>query len=238
MRDAATERPGQVVQIVPSPFSLHVDPTVKRLIGEGYLGDLLAIDVYASSGAFLDRESPLHWRQDTELSGLNVLSLGIWYEALLRWVGEATSVTAMGKTYVTSRREPDGGAEKPVRIPEHLAVTADMACGALATFVLSAVGGHVERQEALLFGSEGTLQFRNGTLFGGRRDEAGLTEIAIPPEERGGWRVEEEFVRAIRGEEQITRTAVEDGVRYMEFTEAVDRSRREGCAVGLPLAAS
>ena len=56
-------------------------------------------------------------------------------------------------------------------------------------------------------------------------------EIAIPAEQRIGWRVEEEFVNAIRGTEKITRTNFEDGVRYMEFTDAVTKSAASGQAV-------
>lgn len=47
--------------------------------------------------------------------------------------------------------------------------------------------------------------------------------------------MEEEFVNAIRGQEVITRTAFEDGVKYMEFTEAVNRSIAERCTISLPL---
>jgi predicted dehydrogenase len=50
-------------------------------------------------------------------------------------------------------------------------------------------------------------------------------------ERRIGWRVEEEFVNAIRGREKVSRTTFEDGVRYMEFTEAVARSAALGQAV-------
>jgi hypothetical protein len=35
--------------------------------------------------------------------------------------------------------------------------------------------------------------------------------------------------------EKVTRTRFEDGVRYMEFTEAVTRSAQSGQAVNLPL---
>jgi len=31
-------------------------------------------------------------------SGFNIMSMGIWYEAIMRWVGEATRVIAVGKT--------------------------------------------------------------------------------------------------------------------------------------------
>ena len=39
----------------------------------------------------------MHWRQNTELSGNNILAMGIYYEAIMRWVGRATNVMARAK---------------------------------------------------------------------------------------------------------------------------------------------
>ncbi len=233
MLEVADDLPDLVTQIVPAPETLGVDQTIRRLIAEDYLGELLAIEVRTSAG-FLDRESPLHWRQDHDLSGFNIMSLGIWYEEVMRWVGEATSVSAQGKTWVTTRPD-ESGARRAVRIPEHLNVMAEMACGALAHFRISAVAGLTGPAEAWLFGEKGTLMFREGKLFGGRRGDADLGPIEIPPEEAQLWRVEEEFIDAIRGVAPIRLTRFEDGVKYMEFTEAVHRSMANGCAVSLPL---
>ncbi|MCC9077026.1 Gfo/Idh/MocA family oxidoreductase [Litorilinea aerophila] len=234
MRDAARAKPYLVAQIVPSPMTLRVDRTIQRLLAEGYLGDVLAVEVRAG-GSFLDPDAPLHWRHDFDLSGFNTMSMGIWYEAVMRWVGEATRVTAMGKTYVKMRKAADGRL-KAVRIPEHIDVVADMACGAQLHMQISSVTGLAGGPEVFLFGSQGTLRFADNRLFGGRKGDSQLQEIPIPPEEAGGWRVEEEFVNAIRGQEVITHTSFEDGVKYMEFTEAVARSMAEGRAIPLPLA--
>ncbi|GIV76766.1 MAG: oxidoreductase [Litorilinea sp.] len=234
MRDAARAKPYLVAQIVPSPMTLRVDRTIQRLLAEGYLGDVLAVEVRAG-GSFLDPDAPLHWRHDFDLSGFNTMSMGIWYEAVMRWVGEATRVTAMGKTYVKMRKAADGRL-KAVRIPEHIDVVADMACGAQLHMQISSVTGLAGGPEVFLFGSQGTLRFADNRLFGGRKGDSQLQEIPIPPEEAGGWRVEEEFVSAIRGQEVITHTSFEDGVKYMEFTEAVARSMAEGRAIPLPLA--
>jgi predicted dehydrogenase len=234
MRDAARQHPELVAQVVPSPFTLHVDNTVKRLIATPYLGTILAVEIQVKSGAFLDKDAPLHWRYDSERNGLNVMSLGIWYEAIMRWIGEATKVTAAGRVFVNARFDPETGAPKAIRIPDHLVVIADMACGAQATFLLSAVTGGVTANEVLLFGSEATLRFRDGVLSGARRGGDGFSQIPIPPQEAGTWRVEEEFIAAIRGTERITHTTFDDGVKYMEFTEAVAQSMAEQRTVPLP----
>jgi predicted dehydrogenase len=234
MRDAARQHPELVTQVVPSPFTLHADSTVKRLVQTGYLGTILAVEIHAKSGAFLDKQPPLHWRQDHQRSGLNVMSLGIWYEALMRWIGEATKVTAAGRVFVTARLDPETGAHKAIRIPDHLVVVADMACGAQATFLLSAVAGGVTANEVLLFGSEATLRFSDGVLSGARRGGEGFSPIPIPPEEAGTWRVEEEFIAAIRGSERITHTTFDDGLKYMEFTEAVAQSMTQERVIPVP----
>ena len=234
MLEASRRKPDRIVQVVPSPFTLRVDATVQRLIKEGYLGEILTIDVH-TNGTFVDSEAPLHWRQNADLSGFNVLSLGIWYEAIMRWVGEATEVMAMGKVAVPLRKDPDSGFLQAVRIPDHLDVIAKMACGAQAHFGISSIRGLAGPDAGTLFGSEGTLRFSEGKLFGGRRRDSALNEIPVPPSEEGSWRVEEEFINAIRGKEKITHTTFEDGVKYMEFTEAVARSMAERRAVSLPL---
>ena len=62
-----------------------------------------------------------------------------------------------------------------------------------------------------------------------------LRQMPIPDHERGGWRVEQDFVAAIRGERPVTRTDFLTGARYMQFTEAVARSSRAQAPVSLPL---
>lgn len=224
MRTVARAHPELVAQIVPSPFTLRVDKTIRRLIAEGYLGDVLAIDV-RQGGTFVEEDPTLHWRHVRDYSGLNMMSLGIWYEALLRWVGEATAVTAAGHTFAPMRRDAADERMVATDIPDHLNVLAEMACGAQLSVQISSVTGLAPaRMDVCLYGSEGTLCFADGVLRGGRRGDDALQPLEIPEEEAGGWRVEEEFVSAIRGREAITHTSFEDGVKYMIFTEAVARS--------------
>lgn len=233
MLAAAQANPHLVAQIVPSPYTFTVDKTIQRLIAEGYLGDILAIEARVG-GTFLDKTAPLHWRNDFDLSGFNTMSMGIWYEAIMRWVGHATRVTAFSKTFVKMRKGQDGKL-KPARVPEHIDILADMECGAQLHLQVSAVTGLAGAPEAFLFGSEGTLRFSQNKLFGGKRGDDALVEIPIPDAERGSWRVEEEFVNAIRGLEPVTHTTFEDGVKYMEFTEAALRAALDGVTVALPL---
>lgn len=72
-------------------------------------------------------------------------------------------------------------------------------------------------------------------MNGAQKNGGGFKEIAVPDELAGKWRVEEEFINAIRGIEPVKLTPFATGVKYMEFTEAVARSMASGEKVALPL---
>jgi hypothetical protein len=72
-------------------------------------------------------------------------------------------------------------------------------------------------------------------LMFSRTGEDDFTEVEIPADKVRKWRVEEEFVNTIRGQETVQFNDFRTGVRYMEFTEAVAISARERRSVDLPL---
>jgi predicted dehydrogenase len=232
MLEASRRAPALVAQLVPAPHTLEVDSTLTRLLAEGYAGDVLAVELNAGQGNFVDRDAPLHWRQDIALSGLNILNMGIWYEAMMRWLGPARRVMA-ATNFAVPRRRDAAGVSQEVRVPDHIDILATFGGGAVGHLRFSAVTALAPPAEAWIYGTEGTLRLEAEAkrLSGGRRGDKELREIPIPAERRIGWRVEEEFVNAIRGREKISRTTFEDGVRYMEFTEAVARSAARGQAV-------
>jgi predicted dehydrogenase len=235
MLAAAKQRPDLVTQVVPAPFTLEVDGEIQRRLADGCLGRLLAVELQATSGGFANPASPLHWRQDIRLSGFNTLTLGIWYECLMRWVGPARSVAAMMAVCVRERTDADG-KRRAVEVPDHVEVLAELEVGAIAHMRFSAVTGLDARNEVWLYGAAGTLKLEAAPLrlSGGRPGDRELREIAGKGREPG-WRVEEEFANAIRGKEKVVRTTFEDGVRYMEFTEAVARSAKSGRRITLPI---
>jgi predicted dehydrogenase len=232
MLEASRRAPHLVAQLVPAPHTLEVDSTLKSLVAEGYAGEVLAVELNAAQGRFVEADAPLHWRQDITLSGHNVLNMGIWYEAMMRWLGPARRVMTMTKTAV-ARRKDASGAWHDVKVPDHVDILVDFARGAVGHLRFSSITALAPPSEVWIFGTEGTLRLEADArrLSGGRRGDRALSEIAIPAERRIGWRVEEEFVNAIRGQEKITHTTFEDGVRYMEFTDAVARSAASGQAV-------
>ena len=238
MLRCSRQHPGLTAQIVPAPHTLPLDQTIVELVGGGYIGDLISLDARIVNGNFPEAEGKVHWRHDRELSGNNVMNMGIWYEAVMRWVGPASSVSAVGQSVVAHRLD-DTGRRVPMMIPDHIDVIGEMEQGGQMRFAVSSAVGFAQT-EVYLFGTEGTLCVRaiegqSLGLFGGRRADAGLAPIEIPAEKRGGWRVEEEFVRSVRGLETVTHTDFATGLRYMEWTDAVTRSLRGRRRVQLPL---
>lgn len=234
MLAAAQRRPDLIAQVVPAPFSLGIDATLQRLLAEGYLGDLLYIEHTAAAPALADPDAPWHWRRDRDRSGLNVAMLGIVYEMILRWVGAAVRVTALSRTFFRQARD-EAGALHAVDVPDHVDVLADLACGAQLHIQQSVATAWKAGDGTWLYGTEGVLRFHGEQLTGARRGADRLEPIAIPDHERGGWRVEEEFIGAIRGTETVRLTPFIEGVKYMEFVEAVARSAAQGRHIALPL---
>ena len=68
-----------------------------------------------------------------------------------------------------------------------------------------------------------------------RANEKELRLLELPAEKKGHWRVEAEFIGAIRGTEPVRYTDFASGVQYMEFTEAVAISAEGNRPVELPL---
>ena len=239
MLAASRARPNLVAQVVPGPATFAADPMVMHLLADGYIGELQSMDLKVPTG-LLNRDAPMHWRMDREYSGLNIMSMGIWYECISRWVGPATAIMARTRVAVPYRMDKERGERRAITVPDHVEVLADLANGAIARMHWSSVAGFMPGPEIWLYGSEGTLRVEqrgrdNLLLSGARRGDKELAPISIPADKTYRWRVEEEFIGAIRGQEQVRRTSFVDAVGYMDFTEAVHISSREGRRVHLPL---
>jgi len=235
MLAASRNRPHLVCQLTPTSTTYKIDKILQRLIGEGFIGELLSIEVQALQNRFVDRGGDLHWRHDWELSGYNTLNIGASYESMMRWVGRGNRVMAMAKVHVPYRHNAHG-ALTSVRIPDHVDILYELANGAQVHMRMSATTGLSTGNQIWFYGTEGTIHVdQKQTIFAGRRGDTQLSEVPNPPEAQAYYRVEEEFANAIRGQEEITMVPFETGVHYMEWTEAVSRSAQTGQAIYLPL---
>lgn len=243
MLATARRHPHLVAQIVPSPYGLKGDVVVRELIREGFLGELREVHVFSRNGALSDPVAPLSWRQDVALSGLNMLTLGIVHETLLRWVPPPVRVLAQAHAFTPERIDPESGVRRSVGTPDSVQVLSVLKDGARASYHFSGVTPFGQGAGIHLYGSEGVLYYDllTDSLLGASKMRGEgptvetLREIPIPPEKARGWQVEADFVDSIRLGSPVLLTNFEAGVAYMEFTEAVARSARSGIAVTLPL---
>jgi predicted dehydrogenase len=210
---------------------------VQRLIASGFIGELREFVVNATNADFADPTAPLHWRQSAELSGRNALTLGIVHETLTRWIPSPVHVFASQAVYTHRRPDPNTGCLVPVSRPDSVHVLTGLPNGARGIYHLSGVVHHSPGFQICLYGSHGTIQYQlspNDELRGARAGHP-LREIPVTDEERGEWRVEADFIAAIRGGDRPRLTDFQAGLRYMEFTEAVELSAGTARAVNLPL---
>ena len=238
MLRAARAQPAKIAQIVPAPHTLAFDQTIIELIAGGYIGDLLAIHAQITGGSdFPQWDSPIHWRHNRDLSGSNIMSMGIWYEALMRWVGPAATVHAVGQAVIKHRND-ETGRRVAMTIPDQVDILCRMEQGGQMRMTISTVLGLAPATEVSVYGTEGTIKLAevDGTfgLWSGQRGDKALKPVDINPEKVGGWRVEEEFINAIRGKEAVTHTDLVTAVKYMEWSDAVCESVRTGATVHLP----
>jgi len=238
MLDASRAHPELVAQIVPSPFGLEYDDYVKHLLKHSFCGELREVVVIGADDQFWDYSRLLHWRQDSKLSGLNILAMGILHETVSRWVGSTSRVFAQTKIFESHRPAPGGEVEATVTVPDSVQIVTQFANGARGIYHISGTVLHGPGKQIHIYGSLGTIKVELGAtekVWIGRAGEDQMRVLELPPEKKGGWRVEAEFIGAIRGQEQIRHTSFGAAFDYMEFTEAVAISAESGRAVELPL---
>ena len=208
------------------------DAKMKELVDAGFVGKPYNIVVTSMNSAYADPDKPLHWRQMDEISGLNTLDVGMYAEKIHSWFGHCKSVAAVAKHFITHRKVEGSSQMRKVDRPDSVAVVGEMENGALIEYHFSGMSRPAEKVE--VYGSDGTLIYdlSNCQIFGAKSDQEELSEIPIP--EEGLRKVEVDFIAAIRDGEPVW-PSFYDGLKYMEFTEAVFRAADEKKTISLPL---
>ena len=214
--------PKQVTMLCPPPFGLRGDMLVKKLLAENYLGRPQHIRLQSFTAAYLNAESPAHWRQRIEISGLNVLALGIYVEVLQRWLGDITGVFARGKILHEVRQ----GYE--VQVPDLLTVLCTFENGAEGVLEFGGINALPAGDRLEVYGDSGTMAYDFGTdtVHAGKNGDRAMHTVELTKDLEGGWTVEDDFMAAVksRGKDR-PHPDFEDGVRYMRVVQAVADSR-------------
>src|ERR1700737_2999778 len=176
---ATTKRfPELVTMLCPPPFGMRADLLVKKMLAENAIGTPHAVRLQSFTGVYLNPEAPAHWRQKIEISGLNVLTLGIYVEVLQRWLGDIAGVFARGKILYKERR----GYE--VMVPDLLNVLCVFENGAEGVLEFSGINACAPKDSVEIYGAKGTItyDFSNDVIHTGKHGEQDLHDVEIPPE--------------------------------------------------------
>lgn len=239
MLDAAERNPGLVAAVCPPGIGVAGDRTMLRLLrADRFIGTLRQVRM-SSFGDTAVVNDLLHWRQDFDVSGYNVMNVGIMVEALQRWVGTERDVQAMTPVHIKERRNPETNAFEPVRVPDSFTAMGELVSGADYVYQWSGLAHHEPATEVWLYGDRGTLvyDFDHDTIAGATSDDDELSPIEIPADEHYDPNVETDFIDAIRTGSHDTGLAPSfaRAFKYMEFMEAATRSARDGLRISLPL---
>ncbi len=223
MLAASLARPDRVAMLVPGPFSFFADAAVRRLLRDGAIGTPRTFRAtWAGAVAPTGRDQ---WRRERRFSGNNVMTLGILYESVARWLGGATEVSAVLENFAPWQAGLDG-SPVPADVADHAIVTARFPADVVGTFEVSAYARFTPPNAVSIFGTEGALHVDLATqqIALARPAAAPPEPVEIPATERGSWRIEEAFIGAIRGVEPVTLNDFATGVASMAFTDAVHAS--------------
>src|SRR5437762_1834546 len=228
---AASKRyPELVTMLCPPPFGLRGDLMVKKILAENYIGGPHHVRLQSFTSNYLDPSATAHWRQKIEISGLNILTLGIYVEVLHRWLCDITGVFAREKIIYPVRE----GYE--VIIPDLITVLCSFENGAGGVLEFSGINALTQGDRLEIYGSAGTMtyDFSSNVVQAGKLGDRALHVVDLPPELEGEWRVEEDFLAAVKSKGRVRpHPTFEDGVRYMRVVQAVadSRARNEWVAI-------
>jgi predicted dehydrogenase len=230
MLAAARQHPELVTMLSPPPSGVKAGKLLQLLLADGYAGELYHFRLVADTDMFADPSAPAHWRQRREVTGLNVLSVGIFAELLQSWLGSPRRLHARSRVCVPDR---DGYA---VQVPDVVQVTGEWGEGILGALEWSGVALFAPDSTLTLYGRDGTLEYNFTTdqVRAAQRGAGEFQTFELPADLETPWTVEQDFIDAVRtgGHPE---PSFETGVRYMEFTEAVHLSALTGREVQLPL---
>ncbi|HEY2711455.1 MAG TPA: Gfo/Idh/MocA family oxidoreductase [Chthoniobacterales bacterium] len=223
MLAASRRYPELVTMLCPPPHGMSGGLLVQKLLAEEILGKPHHLRLQSLNSAFLDPDAPAHWRQRIEISGLNILTLGIYAEVLQSWFGEITGVYARGKIVQPVRQGYD------VQIPDLLTVLCTFGNGMEGVLEFSGIDAHAPSDRLEVYGDLGTLTYDFGAdvVHASKIGDRALHVVELTPDLETNWHVEDDFIAAVKARGRIRpHPDFDDGVRYMRVVQGVADSRR------------
>jgi len=199
-----------------SPAYLYM----RELIQQGYVGEVLAVNMMLMGSGVLTRPSDRTWQRDVTL-GANTLTItfGHVLDAMCMVVGELTEVSAIVSTQVPQWFETDTKKYVDVTSPDNVAIQGRLANGAIVNAYCGVHPYHGSGHRFEIYGRDGTLAMIGGgqggeelrrKIMGGHKDDKALQELPVP--DRFKWVPE-----AVRNDGP----AYDVGQMWVKFAEAI-----------------
>jgi predicted dehydrogenase len=168
---------------------------MRELIQQGYVGEVLAVNMMLMNSGVLTRTADRTWQRDVTL-GANTLTITFAhvFDAMCMVVGELTEVSAMVSTQVPQWFESDTKKYVDVTSPDNVAVQGRLENGAIVNAYCGVQPYHGSGHRLEIYGKEGTLAMIGGgeggeerrrKIVGGHKDDKALQELIVP--ERFTW---------------------------------------------------
>ena len=215
-----------------APAILHL----KELIGQGYVGEVLACNMTMFLPGVLQRGLSMPWMADREKGG-NTLTIGTGHaiDAFCFCVGEFREISAKVATQVKEWETSEPGKVVSVNSADNILINGTLVDGAVASVHVATIPWHGTGWRMEVYGREGTLtassqemiQYGHITIRGANGGDPQLVEVPIPDTLT---RIPNEVPPgAPFNVAQIYRTlsqAINNGTRTMpDFDFAVDRHK-------------
>ena len=174
-----------------SPAYLYM----RELIQQGYVGQVLSVNMLLMNSGVLTRPSDRTWQRDVTL-GANTLTITFAhvFDAMCMVVGELAEVSAMVSTQVPQWFETDTKKYVDVTSPDNVMIQGRLESGAIVNAYCGVHPYHGSGHRLEIYGKEGTLAMIGGgeggeerrrKLMGGHKDDKALQELPVP--ERFTW---------------------------------------------------
>ncbi len=132
-----------------------------QIVAEGVIGEPRVVRAIWLTDEFSDPDTPFDWRFDKLTGGSVAGDLGVHLIDLIQWiVAPFDEVVASSATFITQRRDPDGGRSVPVRTDDSCGALGRLSSGANAVLEMTRVAiGRPCDWTIEISGSEGSVWF-------------------------------------------------------------------------------
>jgi predicted dehydrogenase len=171
-----------------SPAYLYM----RELIQQGYVGQVLAVNMMLMGSGVLTRPSDRTWQRDVTL-GANTLTItfGHVFDAMCMVVGELTEVSAIVSTQVPQWFETDTKKYVDVTSPDNVIIQGRLESGAVVNAYCGVHPYHGSGHRLEIYGKDGTLMMIGGgegggeherKIRGGQKGDKTLQDLRVPEE--------------------------------------------------------